>query len=157
MSLRNVIDTIAAKIPGYSGYAEAEKRRAEDRELRAVLAERLGELKAHLNEQMRQLQSAGQYDMLSIADRFAKEVDLAQQKTLHAFEGYSGLFADRRIDSKQLEEVVDLDESLISLVDQLTGELRSRDLSAETLSAAAEDLRLYHERFDSRVALLKQG
>ncbi len=153
-SIRSTIDSIAAKFPGYGGYAAAEKRRDQDRELRSLLAQRLGECKADLLKRMKLLKDQNRFDILQIADRLNGELDLAQQKTLAAYEGYSGWFADRVVDEKKLGDIVDLDESLISVVDQIRQTLPQNLDDIFEINSVGELIELYIQRFEGRRQLL---
>lgn len=153
-SIRAKLRSLAEKIPGYSGYAAAEKRRAEDRELRKLLAERLSECKAALSEAMKRLRRNNQLDLLGILDGLNMELDIAQQKTAAAFEGYSGWFDQNAIDERKLAEVVELDESLISIVDRIRQSLPSHVDSVEDINESGELLATYIERFDRRDRIL---
>ena len=153
-STRSKLLSLAEKIPGYSGYAAAEKRRAEDRELRKLLAERLGECKALLSEAMKRLRRNGQLDLMGIVDGLNQELDIAQQKTLSAFEGYSGWFDQNTVDERKLAEVVELDESLVSLVDRIRETLPGHVDSVEDINQSGELIATYIERFGRRDRIL---
>ena len=147
-------EKIVAMIPGYGGYVEAEDRRAEDRELRKLLAKRLDESKADVAKKMKQMTDAGEFDLLKIADGFHKQLDTAAQKTLAATEGYSGWFDKKAVDAAKLKNVVELDESLLSLTDRIQKSLPENLEQIDEINAAGDLIAEYLERFETREKIL---
>ncbi len=149
-SSNSLVSAIASKIPGYSGYAEAEKRRAQDREVRKLLAQRLSESRSELHQRMKLLKSQNAFDLMQIADRLHGELDLAEQKTLAAYEGYSSWFSKNTIDAEKLKQIVELDESLISLTDRIRTSIPEAISDLTSVQELGEFIELYMQRFDKR-------
>jgi predicted aminopeptidase len=147
-------ETLTKLIPGYSGYAESEKRRASDREVRKLLGKRIDECKAKVTALMKDMKAASRFDQLMPLDRLHSELDLAGQKTLAAYEGYSSWFVKDGVDAAKLAEVTELDESLISLTDQMIQSVPQKLESVTDLQTIGELIDLYRERFEKRRFIL---
>ncbi len=153
-SSSSLVQSLSSLIPGYSGYAEAEQRRAQDREVRKLLASRLGDCKTELFSKMKQLKAQNAFDLLGIADRLHSEIDLAEQKTLSAYEGYTGWFSKNAVDADKLKEVIELDESLISLTDRIRTAIPEAISDLNSVQELGEFIELYMQRFEKRRQIL---
>lgn len=152
---KSLLKSITSLIPGYSGYAESEGRRSQDREVRKLLAQRLGECKAELSKRMKELAKQNKFDILSIADRLHGELDVAEQKTVAAYEGYSGWFSKSgSVDASKLSEVVELDEGLVSLTDKIRTAIPDSITDLTQIQELGELIELYLQRFEKRRQIL---
>jgi hypothetical protein len=153
-SENSMLKSLSSLIPGYSGYAESESRRSQDREIRKLLAQRLGECKAELSKRMKSLKNQNKFDVLSIADRLHGELDVAEQKTLAAYEGYTGWFNKNSVDSDKLREVVELDEGLVSLTDKIRMSIPDSIDDLAQIQELGDLIELYLQRFEKRRQIL---
>ena len=155
-NLRNWLESLGSKIPGYGGYAERERRRDVDKLHREHLADRLRAAKQPLNETIRELSSGGRLLEVGPVDRVLKKVDQAENRIRFASYGYAGFFDTARIEEPQLEALYQFDLALVERVEQIEHHARTlneraggapvKDAAAE-LERAVDDL---NRTFDER-------
>src|ERR1700730_16944696 len=68
-TLNEAFSNIASFVPGFAGYKSAEDRRIADKQLRAVIGERLSKVKARLDGVVDSLSRAGNLDGLALIDQ----------------------------------------------------------------------------------------
>jgi len=150
-------------LPGYNGYLESENRRHEDRKARDYLSERLQDCKRDLQIYLKSRLAAGDFDVVLAGEKLREQINHVQAKTLAALEGYSAKFDARKIDTDELQKLVDIDSDLVSVVDRLQQEILRRDTphqeaieSGKSLNfeQANEWITMYRNRFDKRSQLL---
>jgi hypothetical protein len=156
--LRNWLEKLGDKIPGYGGYASKERRRDEDKRHREHLAERLRASKQPLTEVMRELSSSGRLFEVGPVDRVLKKLDQVENRIRFASYGYAGFFDAAKIEEPQLDAIHRFDLSLVEKVEEF--ERLARELSgkagtpgglkeaAAEVERAADDLnRTFDERY----------
>ena len=74
--LRDRLERLGEKIPGYSGYAERERRRDQDKLHRVHLADKLRAIKTPLTDVVRDLSSTGRLMEVGTVDRTLKKLGL---------------------------------------------------------------------------------
>jgi hypothetical protein len=127
MSLRDWIDKISSKIPGYSGYHDKEHRRDMDKMHRESLANRLRSIKSPVMDVMKDLTSTGRLFETSPVDTVLKKLDKIENRVRFASYGYAGFFDAVRIEETQLDMIYRFDLALVEKV--------------EAIEAAAENLK----------------
>ncbi|MGB8508053.1 MAG: hypothetical protein WCD76_06600 [Pyrinomonadaceae bacterium] len=152
--LRNWLEQLGDKIPGYSGYSARERRRDADKEQRERLADRLRAAKEPLNEAVRRLSSSGRLMSVGPADRLLKKIDGAENRVRFASYGYAGFFDAARIDEPQLDALYQFDHALIEAVEEiarLAGEYRDKIADESYLPTALEGaVDKFNHTFDER-------
>ncbi|HYP54609.1 MAG TPA: hypothetical protein VEQ42_13750 [Pyrinomonadaceae bacterium] len=151
--LRNWLERLGEKIPGYSGYAERERRRDVDKLHRERLADRLRSLKAPLNELLRAMTDGGRLFETGPVERVVKKLDQIENRVRFASYGYAGFFDAVRVESAQLEELYRFDLALVEKVEALERVVRGLGSAAETKAGVAEAERAVDElnrTFDQR-------
>jgi len=141
--LRNWLERLGDKIPGYSGYVAKERRRDVDKMHREHLADRLRATKQPLTEVMRELSSSGRLFEVGPVDRVLKKIDQVENRVRFASYGYAGFFDVAKIEEPQLERIYRFDLSLVEKVEGLerqARELAGKSSTADGLKAAAAEI-----------------
>lgn len=156
---RGVVESILRKIPGFRGYLEKEYRRESDSIARTWLADRLAACKAGVDQYQRSLLDAGKIDQLDDCERIRTRLDTLISRVKGAMGGYSGVFDYVQVDEDLLEQVYDVD---LTLVDEAEWLLKAVDETfvpeADPSKAIAEFLKRVedlHGQFDRRSELLQ--
>jgi hypothetical protein len=137
---RNFFESVLRKIPGFRGYLEKEYRRESDRLAREWMVGRLRQAKTGLDDLMRGLVDAGQVDALPQLDRVRARLDHFISALLAAMSGYSGLFDFVKINEQSLDEVYELDATLMEEVDRFAASLQQLGAKPDSPAAVASDL-----------------
>jgi len=141
---RNWFERLSAKIPGYGGYVDKERRRDTDKLQREHLADRVRALKAPINDVMRDLSTGGRLFEIGPVDRLTKKLDRVENRIRYASYGYSGFFDVVKIQQAQLDSIYQFDLSLVEHVDALEAKVKELKANAgsadglKTSAAAAE-------------------
>ncbi|HEX6185358.1 MAG TPA: hypothetical protein VFZ44_15845 [Pyrinomonadaceae bacterium] len=141
--LRNWLEKLGDKIPGYGGYVAKERRRDVDKMHREHLAERLRAAKQPLTDLMRELSSTGRLFEVGPVDRVLKKLDQVENRIRFASYGYAGFFDAVKIEEPQLDAIYRFDLSLVEKVEEferLARELGSKSATADGLKAAAAEV-----------------
>jgi hypothetical protein len=141
--LRNWLERLGDKIPGYGGYVAKERRRDMDKQHREHLADRLRAAKQPLNEVMRELSSGGRLFEVGPVDRLLKKLDQIENRLRFASYGYAGFFDAAKIQEPQLDAIYRFDLALVEKVEGLergARELGSKSSTAEGLKQSAAEL-----------------
>jgi len=116
---RGLLEKIASKIPGFSGYMERETRREADKMVRDTIANRYGEQLSRISDLQVQLVSSGgiEYvdDLQDAATRLQRFVDMVKT----AAYGYAGLFDAVKINEAELTKIYQFDTSILDNVSQV--------------------------------------
>src|ERR1044072_8352530 len=151
MSLREWIDKISSKIPGYSGYQDKEHRRDVDKMHRESLANRLRSIKSPVLEVMKDLTSTGRLFETGPVDTVLKKLDKIENRVRFASYGYAGFFDAQRIEEPQLDMIYRFDLALVEKVEAIeaaTDNLKQHAGSADGLKTASLGLTNSIEAFD---------
>jgi hypothetical protein len=149
--LRNWIEKISAKIPGYSGYIDRENRRDTDKRHREGLANEIRALKAPLNDVMKDLTNGGRLFEVTPIDTALKKLDKIENRVRFATYGYAGFFDAVKIEQAQLDAIYRFDLSLVEQVEKLEAEvaaLKAQAGTAEGLKSGAATLTAALDAFD---------
>lgn len=156
---RGMVESILKRIPGFRGYLEKEYRRESDHLARMWLADRINACKAGVDRYQRNLLDARKIDFLDDCERLRTRLDTLASRVRSAVRGYSGVFDFVRVDEDLLDQIYQLDvtlvdeaEWLIKAVDEvLVPENDPAGAIAEFLQRVEE----LHRRFDRRSELLQ--
>src|SRR5919108_6434450 len=116
---RNWLERLTERIPGYSGYAQKERRRDIDKLHREHLADRLRAVKGPVTDLMREMTSDGRLFEVGAVDRLLKKLDKLENRVRFASYGYSGFFDVVKIQEAQLDAIYQFDLALADRVEQL--------------------------------------
>ncbi len=151
MSLREWIDKISSKIPGYSGYHDKEHRRDVDKMHRENLANRLRSIKSPVMEVMKDLTSSGRLFETGPVDTVLKKLDKIENRVRFASYGYAGFFDAVRIEEAQLDMIYRFDLALVEkaeAIEAAADQLKQQAGTADGLKAASASLTNTIEGFD---------
>ncbi len=140
---RNWLERLSAKIPGYSGYVDKERRRDVDKRHREELAERLRRLKDPLTAIMKDLSSSGRLFEVGPVDTAIKKLDKLENRVRFASYGYSGFFDVVKIQEDQLDAIYRFDLALVEHIDKIESklnELKAQAGTPEGLKTASAEL-----------------
>jgi hypothetical protein len=149
--LRNWLEKISSKIPGYSGYIDKEGRRDADKRNRENLANRLRAIKSPLTDLMKELTNGGRLFEVTPIDSALKKLDKIENRVRFASYGYAGFFDAVKIEEAQLDAIYRFDLSLVEHAEKIETELanlQSQAGTAEGLKAAAAKVVAEIDAFD---------
>ncbi|MGH2559005.1 MAG: hypothetical protein ACRDJH_08070 [Thermomicrobiales bacterium] len=150
---RSILDAV----PGYKGYRRKEDRRDADRRVREALALRFGAQADRVERIARNLADQRRLRDVGPVDQLARSIRHFVDRVSTATYGYGGLFGDRDVDERALEQIRQFDESLLSGVDELDQPIADLERAyaegtdlASSAGAGAEIVRDLLARFDLR-------
>ncbi len=156
---RGIVESILRKIPGFRGYLEQEYRRESDHLARMWLADRLDACKAGVDRYQRNLLDARKIDYLDDCERVRTRLDTLASRVRGAMRGYSGVFDFVRVNEELLDQVYELDltlldeaECLLKAVDELL--VPEKDPPA-AIAEFLKRVEAFHHQFDRRRELLR--
>lgn len=156
---RGIVESILRKIPGFRGYLEKEYRRESDHLARTWLADHIGKCKSSLDQYQRSLLDAGKIDALDDCERVRTRLDTLASRVMGAMRGYSGIFDFVKVDEDMLDDVYDLDMTMIGFVESLetaiAGLAQSDESPPAALSRVLSQVEDLHREFDKRSELLQ--
>jgi hypothetical protein len=151
-------------IPGYSGYKDKERRRDADKQVRERVAAALSAQADRVDQIARALAQERQLSAIEPVDNLSKQLRSLVDRIAHATYGYGGIFSDRPIDEKALDQIRLFDESLFEGVDQLAPPITKLEQAAATkqdvagsAAAVASVARQLGARLDLRGQIVETG
>jgi hypothetical protein len=154
---RNLLERIAARIPGIKGYLDRELRREVDKMQRDWLAEQVDRTRAMLNRKIRDWSRSAGLSGLDLASTAEKALDRFANRIRHADYGYTGFFDAVKIREPELDRIYEFDLALMDTVGGLATQVDALPATAvepalrELLDAVAEADR----RFDDRARIFE--
>lgn len=154
--LKSVLETLLAKVPGYAGYADRERRRETDQALRLAIAATLREARGGVDRQAAAAARAMAFDALEPLEALGRRADTLCDALRHAPAGYAALFDAVTVDAALLAEVYDGDLALRTAAETASGWLTAlsfrdpatADAAHEALSAVEAAVRRRAEVLD---------
>jgi hypothetical protein len=110
---QDIFKKILGKIPGFKGYIERENRRASDKLLRGIVAERYEEQWNRISGLQRDLISEGGLAYVDDMERAAIKIRQFIDRVKTATYGYAGLFDAVKVREDELEKMYQFDLSLL--------------------------------------------
>jgi len=117
-SERDFFSKILSKIPGFSGYIDRNNRRASDKLLREVVADRFEEQWQRISGLQRELISSGGLSYIDDLESAAIKLRQFIDRVRTASYGYAPFFAAIKINSTELEQIYQYDLTLLEMVDE---------------------------------------
>jgi hypothetical protein len=138
---RGLLKTIQTFVPGFRGYRLKEDLRDSDRMLRAQLAKLLGIQKRGL-EQCRKMVKDMTSPQLDRIGGLISQLKQLEGEIAHAETGYSGIAADLRIGTSELNKLYEYDTGIIDNIGSIGGAVESlkASLKASDSSQAETDM-----------------
>jgi hypothetical protein len=154
------IAEIAQQIPGYAGYQSKERRRDADKLVRAQLAARYEEQRAHLARWQQQ----APLDYADDLERLDQKLQRLIARLNTAPRGYAGWFDAAQIVEGDLDALTQFDAALAegvtqlkTVFDQIATALKSKEGVGEAIGTGANTLDALNARFDQREQFVALG
>jgi len=122
---RNLLERIAAKIPGIKGYLNRELRRDVDKMQRDWLAEQVDRSRQAIQGKIRDWSRSGNLANLDLASSIDKSLDRLANRIRHADYGYTGFFDPVKIREEELDRLYAFDLAMINTVEGLADRIES--------------------------------
>jgi hypothetical protein len=135
---RNLLERIAARIPGIKSYLDRELRREVDKMQRDWLAEQVDRTRAKLNRSIREWSRGASLAGLDLASSAEKALDRLANRIRHADYGYTGFFDAVKIREAELDQIYAFDLALMDEIEGLAA--RAEALPATAVEPALRDL-----------------
>lgn len=108
------LESLARKIPGFSGYFDRERRRDTDKIQREFLAKRITQLKSTMQGLQEDILSSGNLSLVEVLDRVGNKMDRTTERLQHASYGYAGFFDAVKVNEQELDRIYDFDLSMVN-------------------------------------------
>lgn len=148
-------------IPGYAGYRDKESRRDADRAVRDRLAAELANRADRIERTAAHLSDARRLSEVGPVNAFAGAARHQRDRIVTASYGYGGLFSDRNIDARVLDQIRLFDESLFAGLEQIDTAIarleQALSSGGDLQTAAVSGQRVIDDlgaRFDQRNAVI---
>ena len=127
MDLRDKIDdsmgqleSLANRIPGYSGYKEKENRREADAILRDHIAREFETQWGRINDLKSQMLIGPAMKFLDDVGKSGRRLQTLVDKIKAAAQGYSGFFDAIKVDEEALDALYQFDQDMLDKVDEVS-------------------------------------
>ncbi len=139
---QDIIKNLMAKIPGFKGYIERENRRASDKVLRELIAQRYEEAWKRVSSLQRDLVREGELILVGDLESAALKLRQFADRIKTAAYGYSGFFDAVKINEDELKALYEYDLTLMNSVDVITRAIENVETSigGDGLPAAVRNL-----------------
>jgi hypothetical protein len=151
---RNLVERIAAHIPGFSGYLDRELRREVDQLLREQLAARLDEARGQVAGRLRQLPLYASTAVQRLAAVDAS-LDHTANELRHAGSGYAGLFDAVKVREGELQALYRFDLALVDAIDAVVQAAAGLGPGAEALDDLERTVAAAREQVGRRGEVVK--
>lgn len=152
-SVGEALSNLASWIPGFAGYKAVEDRRIADKQLRAIIGERLSKIKSRLDNLVDTLSRSGNMDGLALIDQSGRRMEKIIDRMRFADYGYAAVFDRVQMGEPELNRLYQYDSGIMqdldSFDDAASGvEQASND--ADHLKTALAKLDVLTAEFDRR-------
>jgi hypothetical protein len=131
-TLNQALSEIASFVPGFAGYKSTEDRRIADKQLRAVIGERLTKAKDRLDGVVDALSRGGDLDGLALIDQSGRRMGRLIDRMRFADYGYAAVFDRVQIGDNELASIYQFDAAILS-------QLGAFDAAIDDVAAAGND------------------
>jgi len=131
-SVGEALSNLAHLIPGFAGYKAVEERRIADKQLRAVIGERLTGIKDRLDRVVENISRSGNLDGLALIDQTGRRLERLIDRMRFADYGYSAVFDRVQLGEPELARLYQYDAAIMN-------ELGSFDSAVAGVESAAGD------------------
>jgi len=154
---RNLLERLAARIPGIQGYIDRELRREVDKMQRDWLAEQVDRAREGLNGKVRDWSRTGNLSNLDLASTAEKALDRFGNRIRHADYGYTGFFDAVKIREPELDRLYEFDLALMDAVEELATRVETLPGTAAepALRSLLEAIQSADRRFDDRARIFE--
>ena len=157
------ITDILSAIPGYDGYRSTENRRDTDRRVREEIGSQLGGYAGQVESVATALADQRAITAVGPVSIAAKAIRHIQDLILTTSYGYGGLYSDKNVDDLALEQIIQFDRDLLTLVKglgpaieqlQAATDESTRSAALDAIDETIDGLKL---RFDERSGVVETG
>jgi hypothetical protein len=117
-TLNEALASVASLVPGFAGYKSTEERRIADKQLRAVIGERLTKIKGRLDGVVDSLSRSGVLDGLPLLDQSGRRLGRLIDRMRFADYGYAAVFDRVQMDDAELTRIYQYDAALLGELDK---------------------------------------
>jgi hypothetical protein len=147
-TIGEALNNLAMHIPGFAGYKSSEDRRIADKQLRAVIGERLSKVKDRLDRVVDALSRSGKLDSLAIIDQSGRKLERLIDRMRFADYGYTAVFDRVQLGDAQLLQIYQFDATIMNELPQFDGAAAA----IESAGADGDKLRAAISAFDALTA-----
>jgi hypothetical protein len=112
-TLNQALSNIASFVPGFAGYKTSEDRRIADKQLRAVIGERLSKINDRLDGVVDTLTRGGTLDGLPLIDQSSRRLERLIDKMRFADYGYAAVFDRVQMGDAELARIYQYDAAIM--------------------------------------------
>jgi len=112
-TLNQALSNIASFVPGFAGYKTSEDRRIADKQLRAVIGERLSRVKGRLDGVVDTLTRGGSLDGLPLIDQSGRRLERLIDRMRFADYGYAAVFDRVQMGDAELARIYQYDAAIM--------------------------------------------
>jgi len=154
---RNLLERIAAKIPGIRGYLDRELRREVDKMQRDYLAEQVDRCREGMQRSIREWSRSGNLANLDLAASVDKGLDRLANRVRHADYGYTGFFDAVKIREDEIDRLYAFDLGLMAVVDSLANRIDNLPGTAAEpdIRSLLEMVEIADRDFDARARIFE--
>jgi hypothetical protein len=146
-TIGEALNNLAMHIPGFAGYKSSEDRRIADKQLRAVIGERLSKVKDRLDRVVDALSRSGNLDSLAIIDQSGRKLERLIDRMRFADYGYTAVFDRVQLGDAQLLQIYQFDATIMRELPQFDGAVAT----IESAGADGDKVRAGISSFDALV------
>lgn len=155
------ITNLLNRIPGYTGYRDKENRRDEDKRIREAVASEVTAQLDRMNQYSAELSAEREFEHLSRIESIIGQIRLLGDRIRTASYGYGGLFTERSVDERALDQLRQFDRSLDrevaslgTAMERLTGTMPP---DAGAVKALDDEVKRLGRIFDARTTVIDEG
>jgi hypothetical protein len=152
-SIGELLSNLASYIPGFAGYKAIEDRRIGDRQLRAVIGERLTKVKERLDALCDSLSRSGNLDGLALIDQSGRKLNRLIDRMRFADYGYAAVFDRVQMGDEECAKLYEYDAGIMSQLgsfDDAASDVEQAAANPDRLRAALAKLDALTAEFDRR-------
>lgn len=152
-SIGEALADVASLVPGFAGYKAAEDRRIADKQLRAVIGERLTKVKSRLDGVVDSLSRAGNLDGLALIDQSGRKLERLIDRMRFADYGYAAVFDRVQLGEPELIRLYQYDAGVLSelvVFDDAVSQVEQASTDPNGLRVALAKLDALTSEFDRR-------
>ena len=152
-SVGEALSNLASWIPGFAGYKAVEDRRIADKQLRAVIGERLSKVKSRLDNIVDTLSRSGNMDSLPLIDQSGRRMEKIIDRMRFADYGYAAVFDRVQMGESELTRLYQYDAGIMQELgsfDDAASEVEQASSNTDRLKTALAKLDALTGEFDRR-------
>ena len=152
-SVGEALSNLATYIPGFAGYKAVEDRRIADKQLRAIIGERLSRVKGRLDDLVGSLSRSGNLDGLALIDQSGRRLEKLVDRMRFADYGYAAVFDRVQMGDAELARIYQYDTGLMAELgafDDAVTDVEQGSTDATHLKTALAKLDALTTEFDRR-------